>query len=1216
MLSLALRRTRACRRALLKYKEFFKGETTLHLKYIEIQGFKSFPDKVRLGFETGITGIVGPNGSGKSNISDAVRWVLGEQSTKSLRGGKMEDVIFGGTQLRKPMGFAQVSLCLDNADEKIKDLGNEIIVTRRYYRSGDSEYLLNGSTVRLRDVRETFMDTGLGRDGYSIIGQGRIAEVVNSKSEERREIFEEASGIAKFRFRKTEAERKLTAANENLERLRDIIDELEARIGPLEEQSKKAKQFLELSEERRSLEITYYCDIIAGAKEKLRTQDDKIAISKQDYETIERQLEEANGLVDKLFNENNMLGARVNEYNDEIVRTSERVAEIESENAVRRNNIEHGAEQLATLTEERDKLSLGENALAEELNAKRALIDEKKTEVATLDGLIAACERELTDLIENNESSDQKRVKNLKRLTEVQNEITDLKLEAVAASSSIEALGSRESQINEQLASVRERLETARKDKAENDGYFESINADINEHNNRFNGFKMKRDSRAAKRDELSTLLDKKNVEIYEATRKIELFKELDKSMDGYAPSVKRVAEAQAQRRLRGIIGTVGSLIEIKKGCELAIETALGAAIQNVIVENEASAKEAIAFLKETHAGRATFLPVDTIKPSNFDERGALSGEGVVGLASELVSCNGKYADIVSSLLGRIVVTETLDNASVLARKLRYRYRVVSMDGQVINAGGSYTGGSTSRQAGVFSRKVEIENLEKKIEQIKGSMANEENELSELSAEIVSLEAEMTAINSDIITLNEDRIRIESTLTQQNREVAALAENVSAGEAELSTISAAREEKLAVVGKNEGSVVLLENEAARLSAVVSADDDNDDELLKRRNELSEDISAKKISRAELLKDIESIENGIEQLGRQGTDANDRAANIDAAIARITDGNRELEKAIEVAEAEIESLREQSKQRRLDIENAGETRKNNELRITELREKSNEITKQRELISNESARLEERKAALATEYERYVARLWEEYELSLDEAERLCVPFESASALHAQVSSIRAKIKALGNVNVGAIEEFKEVSERYAFLSEQVGDVEKSKEELMKLISELETDMREIFTKSFNEINNRFRRVFVELFGGGSANLSLTDETDVLESGIELDVQPPGKVIKNLSALSGGEQSLVAIALYFSILSVNPSPFCILDEIDSALDESNVVRFANYISHVIDHTQIITITHRRGTMEASDVLYGVTMQEEGVSKVLKLGIEEAQLVISK
>ncbi len=1188
----------------------------MHLKYIEIQGFKSFPDKVRLGFETGITAIVGPNGSGKSNISDAVRWVLGEQSTKSLRGGKMEDVIFGGTQLRKPMGFAQVSLCLDNSDEKMKDLGSEIIVTRRYYRSGDSEYLLNGSTVRLRDVRETFMDTGLGRDGYSIIGQGRIAEIVNSKSEERREIFEEASGIAKYRFRKTEAERKLTAANENLERLRDIIDELEARIGPLEEQSNKAKKFIELSEERKSLEITYYCDIIAGAKEKLRTQDDKIAISKQDYEAIEKKLTETNTLVDELFNENNRLGASVNDFNDEIVRTSERIAEIESENAVRRNNIEHASEQLATLFEERDKLSLGENALAEEMNVKRAEIDGKRGEISVLDGLIAAAEKELAELIENNESSDQKRVKSLKRLNEVQNEITELKVESVAASSSIEALGARESQINEQLATVRERLETALKDKTENDSYFESLNADISEHNNRFNGYKMKRDSRETKRGELAALIEKKNSEITEAERKIELYKELDRSMDGYALSVKRVAEAGAQRRLRGIVGTVGSLIEIKKGCELAIETALGASIQNVIVENENNAKEAIAYLKENRAGRATFLPVDTIKPSSFDERGALNGEGVVGLASELVSSNAKYSNIISSLLGRIVITETLDNASELARKLRYRYRIVSMDGQVINAGGSYTGGSTSRQAGTFSRKIEIENLEKRIIDIKASMKDEEKELSELSQEIVSLEAEMTAINSDIITLNEDRIRIESTLTQQNREVEALSENVTAGERELSSIAKTREEKRGIVSRNEGSAALLESEAERLTALVSANDDNDDALLTRRNELSEDISVKKITRAEILKDIESIQSGIEQLGRQGTDANDRAANINAAIERVNETNRELAESINAAASEIEALRESAKQRRLDIDNAGETRKKNEQRITELREETNDIAKQRELISNEAARLEERKASLATEYERYVARLWEEYELSLDEAERLCVPFESASALHSQVSSIRAKIKSLGNVNVGAIEEFKEVSERYAFLKEQVDDVEKSKAELLKLIAELETDMREIFTKSFNEINNRFRRVFVELFGGGNANLSLTDETDVLESGIELDVQPPGKVIKNLSALSGGEQSLVAIALYFSILAVNPSPFCILDEIDSALDESNVTRFANYIGHVIDHTQIITITHRRGTMEAADVLYGVTMQEEGVSKVLKLGIEEAQLVISK
>ena len=1188
----------------------------MHLKYIEIQGFKSFPDKVRLGFETGLTGIVGPNGSGKSNISDAVRWVLGEQSSKSLRGGKMEDVIFGGTQMRKPMGFAQVSLCLENSDEKIKDLGNEIVATRRYYRSGDSEYLLNGSTVRLRDIRETFMDTGLGRDGYSIIGQGRIAEIVNSKSEERREIFEEASGIAKYRFRKTEAERKLDAANDNLARLRDIVDELEARVGPLEEQSKKAKQFIELSEEKKSLEITYYCDIIASAKEKLRLQDDKIAISKQDYDAIEQKVEELNAAVDNLFNENNMLQANTNSYNAEIVEIAESISKIESENAVRQNDIEHANEQLATLNDERGSLSKDENSLAEEISGKRLAIDSKRVEVEALDKIIAESERELFELVENNESSDQKRVKTLKRLNEVQNEITDLKVESVAATSSIEALNARESQIVEQLSTVGERLLAAKKEKEENDRYLQSLVADINEHNNRFNGFKMKRDSRAAKRDELAALLEKKNTEINDTNHRIEVLKDMDKSMDGYGPSVKRVIEASASRSLRGIVGTVGSLIVIQKGCEIAIETALGAATQNVIVEDETSAKQAIGFLKETRAGRATFLPIDTIKPSHFDERGVLRDDGVVGLASELVSCDNRYADVISSLLGRIIVAEDLNSASVLAKKLKYRFRVVTMDGQVINAGGSYTGGFTSRQAGIFSRKLEIENLEKKVIDIKSSTVEQAKELETIKAEIVELEAEMTAINSDIITLGEDKIRLESALGPQNRDVAALEENVELGNKELESIATSREEKRGIVTKNDGAVVLLTDEVERLSAVVGADADNDDELIKRRNELSELISSRKISRVEIQKDIENIESGIEQLSRQGSSANDRVANIVEMIEKITAENAERERVIEEQKNEIEALRERTEQRRLDIENGGEARKVNEQRIVELREQSNEIVKQRELISNEAARLDERKVALQVEYERYVARLWEEYELALAEAEALCVPFESASALHSQVSSIRSKIKALGNVNVGAIEEFKEVSERYAFLSEQIVDVEKSKEELLKLISELEADMKVIFTKSFNEINNQFRRVFVELFGGGSANLSLTDETEVLESGIELDVQPPGKVIKNLSALSGGEQALVAIALYFAILSVNPSPFCILDEIDSALDESNVVRFANYISHVIDNTQIITITHRRGTMEAADVLYGVTMQEEGVSKVLKLGIEEAQLVISK
>ncbi len=1187
----------------------------MHLKYIEIQGFKSFPDKVRLGFEQGMTGIVGPNGSGKSNISDAVRWVLGEQSTKSLRGGKMEDVIFGGTQLRKAMGFAQVSLCLDNGDERIADAGGEVVVSRRYYRSGDSEYLVNGSTVRLRDVREMFMDTGLGRDGYSIIGQGRIAEVVNSKSDERREIFEEASGIAKYRFRKNEAQRKLEAAEDNLSRLRDILGELEAQLGPLTEQSEKAKKFLALSEEKKSLEITYYCDTIERSRDNLRLQDDKLAIARQDYDKIEQTILSMNAEIDDIYGANNRLNADVEGYNAEILDVNERVSAAESAIAVIENDIAHAEEQLRALREERASLAGDEDTLENEIKEKKQFVEAKKAEIETLGRFIADTEKALYALIESGEQSDKKRADDLKELTALQTQITDLRVDSVAARSTLEGFESRAAQLADYQETARESLAELEKEKTGNDEFLEKLLRDVAEGNNRMGGFTMKRDARAAKRDALAEKIEKRDAEISELSHRITVLQEMERSMEGFMPSVRRVVAAGDARSLRGIVGTVASLITIKKGCELAIETALGASAQNIVVEDESSAKQAIGFLKETKAGRATFLPLDTIKPSGFDERAALSDDGVVGLASELVEGDARYKNVISNLLGRIIVAEDLDTASALARKLKYRFRIVTLDGQVINAGGSYTGGFSSRNAGLFSRKNEIEKLGGRIKELRAGGAADIKEQEALRAELSALEAEITAVNSDLVTLSEDRVRVETTLAQQSRELAALRESLGGAEKEAASVRAGIEEKQALLAKNEGAVAGLTQQAQALQLLVDADRD-DEALGRRRNELSELLSEKKIERVELQKDVERVEAAILSLGERGSLALDRAANIEAALARISEENAARAANAENKKQEIESMRASAQQRRADIDAAVAQRSENEKKISETRAAYDDVIKQRESVGKESARLEERKAALQTEYDRAVARLWEEYELTRAEAEALCVPFESITELRQQVSTLRGKIKSLGNVNVGAIDELKRVSERFEFLSAQVADVESSKAELMKLISELEAEMQVIFTEKFNDINNHFRRVFVELFGGGSANLSLTDEGDVLGSGIELDVQPPGKVIKNLTALSGGEQSLVAIALYFSILAVNPSPFCILDEIDSALDESNVSRFANYLGRVTGETQIIAITHRRGTMEAADVLYGVTMQEEGVSKVLRLSVEEAQLVISK
>ncbi len=1188
----------------------------MHLKYLEIQGFKSFPDRTRVTFEEGYTGVVGPNGSGKSNLSDAIKWVLGEQSSKSLRGGKMEDVVFGGTQLRKPMGYAQVSLCLDNADGRIADVGAEIVVTRRYYRSGDSEYIVNGSPVRLRDVREMFMDTGLGKDGYSIISQGKIAEIVSAKSDDRRELFEEASGIAKYRFRKNEAAKKLDAAQDNLSRLRDILDVMEQRIEPLREQSEKAETFLALAQERKGLEITLYCDTIDRSRENLRRQDDKLEIARQDYARAEQGLEEMTARTEQLGEDNRRRNVEIEQFNSDIFSLNEQIAALESEIAVGRNDASHASGQIAELEARIRALSESDEEIERQIAEKETQAVQKGESLAQAGREIARAQQGLDELVSAAALRDKSRADTARRLSGLQAELTEQRVARVGAESASQTLGARARAIEEQLPALRERRAAADAELRENQAYLEAVRGDISDCENRIRGYSMKLTSRTDKLDAQQAELARRSGEISEITHKISVLQDMEKNMEGFQHSVRRVAEAAASHRLRGVVGTVASLLSVRRGCELAVETALGAAAQNIVVEDERAAKDAIAFLKDARAGRATFLPLDTIKPGRFDGEDCLQDSGVVGLASALVSCDARYQTVVSYLLGRIVVAEELNSASALARKLRYRYRIVTMDGQVINAGGSYTGGSSSRQAGLFGRKVEIEQLEARAAALRQEMRGAEEACESLKAEAAALEAEITAINSDLITHNEDRVRVEEQLVRQQQEADGLAESLEAAQRELAQIEAQRAEKESVIREGGARAELLAAEIARLESDAGEEDKTEDDFLRRRAELAELISQKRIEQAELQKDVEALAAAAESLRGRKSESGDAAAGLAAAVENLRRAAAQAEQLTAEKAALAQTLRAQIAARRADIERTAAARTETERQINELRAQYAGQTRQREEIGRELSRLEERKNALTAEFDATVAKLWEEYEMTQKEAQGFCVPFDSITELRAQVAGVRAKIRALGTVNVAAIEEYKQVTAQWQQLTAQVGDVERSKEELLRLIAELESEMRVLFTASFSEISRHFRQIFVELFGGGQANLSLTDGENVLESGIEIDVQPPGKVIKNLSALSGGEQALVAIALYFSILAVNPSPFCVLDEIDSALDESNVNRFAAYLARVAAHTQIIAITHRRGTMESADVLYGVTMQEEGVSKVLKLGIEEAQLVISK
>ena len=1184
----------------------------MFLKALEIQGFKSFPDRTRITVGKGITAVVGPNGSGKSNISDAIRWVLGETSAKQLRGGgKMENVIFGGTQQRGAMGFASVSLVVDNTDRRIDVDNDEVTIGRKYYRSGDSEYSVNGQNVRLKDIYELFLDTGLGRDGYSVIGQGRIAEIVGAKSNERREIFEEASGIAKYRYRKNEAERRLASAEENLVRLRDILGELEERVGPLERESKKAKQYLELAERRKGLEVTLWVDTVQKARDTVREQQRKIEIAGADYARAGREIEAIDAETESTRAEIEHLITEADRCNAEIRAITEEIAGADSRIAVLENDIAHNDATIASLKEEIGQSGLGREAIAAEVRGHGEGIAACERQAAAYAARTGELEALLEELQNRSAASGERRGVVTGRLNAMAARITDLKVAAAGAASSVEAAKKRLAAAESEGAANAALTRDLEEQKAETDAFLQDAVERLTRLENIKGGLTLKVESRRGALAQADENEQKLLRAIEAARQRIAMLKDLERNMDGFQSSVKAVMKAAANRRLRGITGPVSTILSVKPGYEVAIETALGFALQNIVVENETAAKAAMAFLRDERAGRATFLPLDTVKPGSFNGR---LPEGAV-LASSLVTYDEKYANIVSSLLGRIVVVDDINEASRTARALDYRNRVVTVDGQVVNAGGSFTGGSVSRSAGLFSRKQEIDELKKKVEALEKQRDAAEEKTDRAKAEVDALSAELTATESEAITAGGDKIRGE---VESGRIAAALSQARAAGE----MLSAERAQLAAQIAASEkagadaaAEMEVLTRDSAALEEELRAISGSDDTFLETRTRLADELSDLKLKALAAQKDIESHRAAIAQLESRTDESDARARQLAANIETMTAQNAERAAQIETIRAAIAGSRNEIEKREEAKAGAVRRRMEKEGGITQQTARVRKITDEREALGREIARLTEQKEQKDAEYEQTVAKLWEEYELTLSAAQELCVPFESGAELRRQVSEVRGKIKALGNVNVSAIEEYAEVSRRYEFLRAQVGDVETSKAELQKLIAGLSDEMRAMFSESFAAINRNFGRIFAELFGGGTARLYLEDEADVLGSGISIEVAPPGKIIRNLSALSGGEQALVAISIYFAIFGVNPAPFCVLDEIEAALDDVNVTRFAQYLRRISSETQFIVITHRRGTMEEADVLYGVTMQEDGVSKVLKLDLEhvDASLV---
>ena len=1178
----------------------------MRLKELEIQGFKSFPDKTKITIGEGITGVVGPNGSGKSNISDSIRWVLGETSSKQLRGsGKMEDVIFGGTQSRGAMGFASVALTIDNSDHGLDMDADEVTIGRRYYRSGESEYSINGQNVRLKDVYELLLDTGIGRDGYAIVGQGRIAEIVGAKSAERREIFEEASGIAKYRYRKNEAERRLEAAEGNLERLRDILGELEKRVGPLKRDSEKAQQFLELSERRKSLEVTLWVDAIRRANDTVRDQQRKFEAAQADYERLSRQLDEFDEKSAALREEAQQLVLQVEQANADIRAVTEANAGSESEIAVLKNESEHSRFRIDEATGELERAGQGRQSIETEAAGHKAAIEKLHGEVAALDARVAELRAELRALEEKAAASGQRRDVIDAAIARLQDTATAAKVRAASAQSAKEAAAQRLDEAKQQAVELENSAAAAEEEKRRAERRLKDAEEAVTRNDNIKAGLKLKLESRRRQQAEAADALQKADKERSNTSQRIHILEDLERNMDGYQQSVKAVMRAAAGRRLRGIIGPVAGILTVEKGYETAIETALGFALQNIVVEDQGCARAAIGFLKDERAGRATFLPLDTVQGSRFT--GRLTGTAEV--AADLVKCDPRYQHIIDNLLGRIIVVEDLSEASTVAKNLGYRNRIVTLDGQVINAGGSFTGGSTARSVGVFSRKQELDELRTRLVKLEKKRADAEKELEARKAEVDNLTAQLSGAEAEGMNASSERLRASLELDRLTAAVAQHEENTRSLAAEIEAQQAAVTQNETACAEAEAAQGKAEAELNTYNAELAELGESTGSLTAERERITNELSENQMQRLANEKDIGLHEAALEGLQSRTGEAEARARELNAAI----EAAKAKIEANALKIAEIERIRGENKEKiaaaEETIRTANAARMEKEAAVARLGQENRALTDERERMSGEMARLAERRTAAENELNDTNTKLWEEYQLTAGEAKELCVEFESLTELRRSVAEVRGKIRGLGNVNVGAIEEYKEVKERYDFLKAQVTDVEKAKSELTRMIAELCSEMEELFTTSFKQINTHFQQIFKELFGGGHARLYLSDESNVLESGIEIEVSPPGKVIKNLSALSGGEQALVAISIYFAILNVNPAPFCFLDEIEAALDDVNVARYAQYLRRMTDHTQFIVITHRRGTMEAADVLYGVTMQEDGVSKILRLDLDK-------
>ncbi len=1183
----------------------------MFLKRLELQGFKSFADKTVLEFMPGITAVIGPNGSGKSNISDSIRWVLGEQSMKSLRGNKSEDIIFAGTQNRKSLGFAEASIVIDNSDGKLPIEFAEVVVTRRIFRNGDSGYFINKTPCRLKDVLELFMDTGIGKDGYSIIGQGKIDEILSNKSEDRRNIFEEAAGIVKYRARKTESEKKLEQTKLNLLRINDILSEIEANIEPLKKQSDKAKKFLELRDELKSIEIGLFLYNIDNYKEQLKKLAEDIDIILSEQKEEESRLSVIQNLKENLKLELEEVITKIEETQNLGFESEKKIEQINSEINVAETKITNNIQNRETYLKE-----------IEELNKRNTEIkEEKDNRISKKDNLLANREKFAKELEEKEKtlneisskfSDEEKKIEEKKKQVE-QN--TEVKYENREKINTIEInndnLSKRGKTVQNEITDTISKLDEKRMIKSELLKTFNEKEAKRNECEKRLNEIKTKKDEANTKILNYENKINDLSTELRVKDSKQKFLSEMEKEKEGYSRAVKALLlECEKDSKLnKGVKGVLANIITVPTEYQIAIETVLGQTLQNIVTETEEDAKKLIEYLRKNNLGRASFLPIASVKGKKVDRLIKNNLQGVIGIASDLVKADKKYEGIVLNLLGRTVVVENIDTAIILARQNSYGFRIVTLKGDIINPSGAISGGSIAQKtSSIIGRTSQIKELEKEIEKLK-------QEIEKVSKEKEKYEESIEDLLEEITSIEQSSQEIQIEYATEKQRIESLEESILNLETRLKSLKTESKQIEQTILENEKQkstikekTMELEKEIEAISGEIQAFAEKDKENQKYIDDLNFEITNLKISLSSFDESSNSMQEILERIETELQANTSKIESKQEQSKQVLEENEKLKKTIENLKQSIEQIKQAVSLSSETVEKLKQEKieKNNSITKTEteIEEKYRII----EEIKNQTNKLEVKKSKIDVELEQIINKMWEDYEITPNTAGEYKKPNDIAETTK-NVKNLREKIKELGSINIDSIEEYKQTKERYDYMCEQRLDLENSSNKLKKVIQDMTKIMKEQFEAQFKTINKNFGEVFKELFGGGKAELRLTDEEDILNCGIEIEVQPPGKKLQNMSLLSGGERAFTAIALLFAILKINPAPFCVLDEIEAALDDVNVYRFADYLKKFTQDTQFLVITHRKGTMEASDTVYGITMEESGISKLLSMKLEK-------